>query len=375
MTEPGRHPGQLLYDFAFRFMLGFWVLLGLLDLLKNWVAASNAGRPFDWPWSLAFVALYSLAWGLISPAIYVAFKALLSASWAKRFVMHGFLSVTFGGLHILLLSICFSFLNYVANDINSTFWSYYQGRTSGRFYPGWLDSAISYCMVVIILLGFDYYERFRHQATLALQLESQLSQAQLQTLRMQIQPHFLFNAHNTIAMLVRRGRHNAAVDMISGLSDMLRTSLTRESQQLIPLHEEVDLAEKYLNIERARFEDRLSVDIEVQPTIRDALVPNLILQPLIENAIKHGIGRALSGGSLKISARATGNRLHLQVWNSGPHLPEDWRIERCEGIGLRNVTQRLEKLYGNECCFELTNCENGVAAEVYIPLDFQRKEA
>ncbi len=354
-------------EFAFRFILAFWLLLGLIDLLKNVVGTLNAGRAVAWADTLQFVTLYSGVWIVLSYPIYRLFQRTCGKSWLARLATQAGGSLLFGCVHTLLLSCSYSLLVYLSGSFETSFIEFYLPRIFGRFFPVWLNSALAYWVVVIILFAFDYYEQFRRQSTLALQLESELSQAQLQALRMQVQPHFLFNAHNTIAMLIRRKQYDQAVNMISGLSDLLRTTLTRENHQFITVDEEVAIINKYLAIEKARFEDTLSVAIDVASEVGDALVPNLILQPLVENAIKHGVARALAGAALRISAKKRDGKLVLGIHNSGPGLTESGASTRPGGIGLQNVRNRLQKLFGDEHRLSLANTDGGVLAQMEIP--------
>ncbi len=357
---------SILRHFAFRFMIGFWLLLGLIDLLKSFIYTANAGIDFDWGSSLQFVSFYCLAWFLLSFPIYELFQRTAHLNWQQRALLHSIASIIFGGLHVLITSFSF-FLCDTLMSHHVDFWEAYFAVLTGRMMPAWLDRSLTYWMVAIILLAFDYYEKFRKQTTLALQLESELSQAQLQALRMQVQPHFLFNAHNTIAMLIRGGKHTAAVDMLSGLSDMLRTALTQENDQFITLKHEIHLIEKYLNIEKARFEERLSVHVEVDQETSSALVPSLILQPLVENAIKHGVAREMNKAEIRISATRNKGELVIVIYNSGPALPADWSLEDSKGIGLQNVRRRLQTLYPETSNLELINAPGGVEARIHIP--------
>ncbi len=361
-------------DFAFRFILAFWLLLGLIDLLKNVVGALNAGRTVAWADALQFVALYSGVWIALSYPIYRLFQRTCGKPWLAKVAAQAGGSLLFGCAHTLLLSCAYSLLVYLSGSFETSFIEFYLPRISARFFPVWLNSALAYWVVVIILFAFDYYEQFRRQSTLALQLESELSQAQLQALRMQVQPHFLFNAHNTIAMLIRRKKYDQAVNMISGLSDLLRTTLTREHHQFVTVDEEVAIINKYLAIEKVRFEDTLTVSVEVASDVSDAQVPNLILQPLVENAIKHGVARALDGACIRIFAKKCDGMLVLGIHNTGPGLAESRDSVRTGGIGLQNVRSRLQKLFGNEQRLSLANADGGVLAQLEIPFLIGRQD-
>ena len=164
----------------------------------------------------------------------------------------------------------------------------------------------------------------------------------METLQMQLRPHFLFNALNAIAMLVRRDRKQEAVDVIVGFSELLRYVLDESGTLDVSLNEELGFVRRYLDIERIRIGDRLAVRVDIEPGTGGALVPNLILQPLVENALKHGIVGRPEGGTLWIRAQRRGSRLRLEVEDDGPGLPQEFSLGRTRGVGLRNLQERLE---------------------------------
>jgi LytS/YehU family sensor histidine kinase len=216
--------------------------------------------------------------------------------------------------------------------------------------------------------------RRAHEAELrASRLEAQLIQARLEALRAQLNPHFLFNALNTIAMLVRRQANAEALRGIVGLSQLLRQVLDRRAAPEVSLGEELALVEHFLAIEQLRYPDRLRVRIQVDPDVLEAQVPNLLLQPLVENAVRHGIGRREDAGIVEIVARRRRGALTLQVWDDGPGLPDGWRPEADFGLGLANTRERLQRLYGRRHRFELRNdARGGVRALVRIPFHLAR---
>lgn len=213
----------------------------------------------------------------------------------------------------------------------------------------------------------EYYGKYRERDLQASQLEAQLSQAQLQALKMQLHPHFLFNTLNAIAGLVRTDKSTEAVNMLSGLSDLLRRRLDQEDRQEVTLREELDFVELYLDIQQVRFSDRLKVEMVIDPETAEAPVPNLILQPLVENAILHGVSHNIGPTSLVIAADHVGESLRLRVFNSGRSISGDGQQKRKSGIGLSNTRTRLQQLYGNAQNFELRNVDGGVEAVVNIP--------
>jgi signal transduction histidine kinase len=210
-----------------------------------------------------------------------------------------------------------------------------------------------------------YYTRFREGELRAAQLETQLAQAQLQALRAQLHPHFLFNTLNSIAVLMHRDVPGAE-QMLHRLSGLLRITLEHAATQEVPLHEELEFLRLYLDIEQTRFRDRLTVTVEVAPEALDVPVPYMLLQPLVENALQHGIGQRTEGGHLEIHATATNGMLSIVVRDDGPGLSADGAGR--EGIGLSNTRGRLERLYGAHYRFTLRNLEaGGVEVDLGIP--------
>jgi LytS/YehU family sensor histidine kinase len=234
---------------------------------------------------------------------------------------------------------------------------------------------IVYGMILGVGYAFSYYRRFRERELRTTQLESQLAQAELQALRMQLQPHFLFNTLNGIAGLVRDQKNRAAVSMIAGLSDLLRHTLQNAGKQEVPLREELEFLELYLDIQQMRFPDRLKVQMQIAPEALDAQVPNLMLQPLVENAIRHGIAERAAAGTVGVSARRENGQLELKVYDDGPGLQPKQRPEESAGIGLSNTRARLEQLYGERYRFDVQNrAEGGVEAIIRIPLQLAAEE-
>jgi LytS/YehU family sensor histidine kinase len=211
----------------------------------------------------------------------------------------------------------------------------------------------------------DSAAREREAARLSVrnaELESELARAQLEMLRAQLHPHFLFNALNTIAGLIRERRNEAATDVIAGLGGLLRHALSTLDRDEIPLREELDVLESYLDVERARFRDRLTVDFDVEQAALERDVPSLILQPIVENAIRHGIATDPAGGRIRISARALPNALELEVRDTGRGF--DRTVERtADGarLGLRNTRARLQRLYGTRHSLDVGNADDGGA--------------
>lgn len=229
--------------------------------------------------------------------------------------------------------------------------------------------ALFYGLILGVGSALDYYQQFRERQLRASQLEAQLAQAELQMLKMQLHPHFLFNTLNGITGLVRDNDNDAAVEMLVGLSDLLRQTLDNAGKQEVRLGEELEWLELYLKLQQIRFSDRLQISINAEPDTLDALVPNLITQPLVENAIRHGLAPRALPGTVSLFARLDNIKLQLKVCDDGVGLPEGWRLASSNGLGLLNTEARLRQLYGSDFVFEVRNrVLGGVEALLSIPL-------
>lgn len=236
-----------------------------------------------------------------------------------------------------------------------------------RSLNGTLSSLVFYAGILIVSYVLDSKARLAEQQTHTARLNEQLSIARLDALRKQVEPHFLFNTLNAVSGLVRAGRDEDAVTMIAGLSDFLRHTLERSSRQQVPLAEELEFVEKYLSIEKIRFADRLRLDVDVPLDLYQAQVPSLILQPIVENAVKHGIAKRAEGGTIRIAASLDEGKIALTVSNDGPPLLP---VEISgSGIGNVNVRTRLKNLYGDAFEFTMRNGRAG-GVEVAISMPY-----
>ena len=226
---------------------------------------------------------------------------------------------------------------------------------------------IIYWMILFGGQVIDYNRRLREEELRASLLQSQLAMAQLQALKMQLHPHFLFNTLHAISALV--GKNPEAADkMIARLSDLLRMSLESDGAQEVLLEQELEFLQGYLDIQKTRFGDRLSVVMDIDADVLHALVPNMILQPLVENAIKHGIAPRSSGGNIAITVSRRDGFLNIQIEDDGPGLPSQAASGITFGVGLSNTRARLEQLYRGAHRFELSNAaEGGLLVELEVP--------
>ena len=225
---------------------------------------------------------------------------------------------------------------------------------------------MTYWTIVGLSHAVLYYRESEDRALRTSQLETRLVEAQLKTLQQQLHPHFLFNTLHAISALMHRDVEAADRTLIR-LSDLLRLTLEHIGQQEIPLEAELDFLAKYLQIEQTRFADRLVVRFDVQPETLETLVPNLILQPLVENAIKHGVSKRSGPGHIDISARRDGDKLRMEVRDDGVGLSEDALTALQKGIGVSTTRARLQHLFGADYRFEFHRQASGLAVVIAIP--------
>lgn len=254
--------------------------------------------------------------------------------------------------------------------------------TGGTFdWPSWgaiISGTLFYTFIMMawstLYFGIKYYREVEAERARALKAESHAHQAELRALRYQLHPHFLFNTMNAISTLIAEERNREAERMVTRLSDFLRLTLEQDTAPEVPLAEELDFARRYLDIERIRFGDRLKTTIDTEPETLSALVPALVLQPLVENAVRHGIAPLESGGHLRIEARTAGDRLLLRVEDNGRGLGDGVSTrDLCQsGVGLSNTHARLEALYGDAFRFDLKRSDGGGCAVILdLPLRMQ----
>jgi two-component system LytT family sensor kinase len=245
----------------------------------------------------------------------------------------------------------------------SDFWT----NAFGSFYGRNIIDMAYYWAVLAFGYSLEIYQRYKNEELRSAQLEARLVETELKALREQLRPHFLFNTMNTIAVLVREGKNDQAVTLIARLSSLLRMSLDNTRVHEVTLRQEMEFLALYIEIQRARFSDRLHVDIAIEPDALEARIPNLILQPIVENAILHGIAPKTGPGRVVVSGRISDGKLHLGVTDDGPGIGDGTKRTK-EGIGLSNTRERLAKIYGSKGHLSLrSEPGRGVAVEIILP--------
>lgn len=333
-------------------------LLGLLDTCHFAYYLYDSDAPIDIGRVLLRECPPWILWGLAVPAV---------IRWGERFRLEWPppAAVVLAHLAGMVAAIgLFGFLpSALAHAIDLALPSWRELR--GSFVYQAPKAVVTYSATI----GFGYAAGHAARARQLLELRGELSRAQLTALRMQLNPHFLFNTLHTIGALVRDGDPTGAVDMIAKLGDVLRRVLRTGGDPEAPLRDEIDFLRGYLEIEQARFGDRLRVAWQLDPRSESLPVPQLILQPLVENALRHGLSRRARPGSLTISSSVRDERLELVVTDDGDGLPADLAARSSAGVGLANVRARLSHLYGDSAELSLAPREaGGVAARIVLPL-------
>jgi two-component system, LytTR family, sensor kinase len=303
-------------------------------------------------------------WAFLTPFILRAGRRFPfeRRNWLRRTSLHLLFSVCFAIIQLSLHGAVLPQLGVFPSVMNG-FSSAFLFLLIIGFHP----NIVTYFMILGIQSGFRYYRQYQEREREALRLEllgaelqSQLMRAQLGALKMQLQPHFLFNTLNAIMSLVRQRKGEQAEEMLARLSDLLRCVLEDVEAQEVPLRRELEYLRLYLYIEQARFQDRLKVEISADPAILDAALPQMGLQPIVENAIRHGIGRSSAAGLIRIGASRVNDRLELRVQDDGPGFPVV-NSSPDSGIGLSNTKERLRQLYGAEANLKIENGQQGGA--------------
>jgi two-component sensor histidine kinase len=344
-----------------------WTILGCVFALPD--LSAGAG----WRHALLLSLTLWWSWGIVTPLILWADRRIpvSSKQLARRVLAHFFPSLLVTSVYV-----------YVLGAVRAAFGiNEWNGLLSLRFFVNALGGMFLWNWLVYwLILGawqaYRYHDHYIASELRLERLEKSFSEARLNALRMQLDPHFLFNALNTISSQVERDP-KLARGMIEHLGDLLRLSLESKDRQEVPLAEEMAFLEHYLAIQKIRFGDHLRIETQIAPDVKYASVPCLFVQPLVENAIRHGISRRASGGTVIVSAQRDGNRLDIRVLDDGVGLPTGWTLENSGGVGLSVTRQRVAGLYPDgETCFAVKRrASGGTEVEISLPLRWTGKDA
>jgi hypothetical protein len=338
------------------------LLIASVPVAMTALASRTGGERGQPPEPLSHVVAYAAAqwypWVLVAPAIDTLVRRSRPRNRrdrARSVATHVVLCAAFVVVHAAIM------LGAIAAVMDEKSRSFVD-----RVLDDWIPNALLY---TVLFVGFTIAESRRRQTEVAERLRAELAEARLDALRQQLNPHFLFNTLNHIVAELRSRDVDAALATLLPLSDLLRDVL-RERAQVIPLRDEVRMIERYLEIERARFGDRLQAAVTYDPRALDALVPSSLLQPLVENAMRHGVSRTDGRCTVAVTVRPHGGRLAIEVRDGGPGLTPH-PASSDTGIGLSNTRQRLSYLYGPDHAFDLRTLEGG-GLLVSIDLPFRR---
>jgi two-component system, LytTR family, sensor kinase len=338
-----------------------WTLLAGSYSVMIYLTYLHVGRPVSWWFAISSNFLDFYTWAALSPLVLLLIKRwpIDRKHWFHSLAIHlpasALLSLAAFAITIPLF--------WAVGGLN---------RTTYPIYPSLVDffrkqifdpynlhhGLMIYWVIVVVGHTIRYYEKYKGSEIRASQLEAQIAQAQLQALKMQLHPHFLFNTLNAISVLMREDVEKANHVLVR-LSELLRLTLDSTGKQEVPLKQELEFLDTYLEIEKTRFQDRLVVRIEIDPATLQAQVPNLLLQPLVENAIRHGVAPRATTGIVEVRSARKNGKLELQVCDNGPGLRNFKSPNKSNGIGLTNTRARLERLYRSEYEFDLTDAAGG----------------
>ena len=343
-------------------VIGGWAFLGFVLAIEVYFNNRAWGMPaefFD-----AAIPQFGrvIMWALMAPLI-LRMREKMRLSKGRWFGGIGFhLAMSFVVMATYYLGRMFAYLMF-SDEPLSGFWDV---ALKGFFGRNIIDMAY-YWAVLAFGYSLEIYHRYKNEELRSVQLEARLVETELKALREQLRPHFLFNTLNTISVLVREEKRDAAVTLIARLSSLLRMTLDNTRVHEVTVRQEMDFLERYIEIQKARFSDRLNVEISIEPAAMEAWIPNLLLQPLVENAILHGIAGKSGPGRVDVMGRVEDGKLHLEVRDDGPGLGDGIKRAR-EGVGLSNTRERIAKIYGAQGQLLLrSEPGHGVSVRIVLP--------
>jgi hypothetical protein len=346
--------------------IGASVLLGLLFALQDWVSTLRMGTHVPVPVIVLAWSFHFFLWGSILWCIWAIFQPQIQNGTLKT-ILIGFLPLSIVISILEEMAFLFVFANLPSNHSHMTYWR----RVTTFLYSELINNMVIFWCGFFLIRGLSYYDLFRQNEQVAAQLEIQLANARLSALRMQLNPHFLFNTMNGISSLMRTDVE-AADRMLEQLSFLMRITIERGDAQLIPLRDEMEFVETYLAMQDLRYTGRVEQSVHVAPELHEALVPTMLLQPIVENAFKHGLSKVVAGGQLRIDVGRDAKRMRISVRNNGGGLKSGaGRALNRQGVGLANVQSRLQMHYGDDYSFVIDEPEREVVqVSICLPIQF-----
>jgi len=363
---------------------GVWTLIALAGAVTMYQFNRMRGWPRNFGNMLALELSQSLTYAPLTPFVFLLAcrYPLRGGVWRRRLVLYLVGSLVFTVVHVILRGLTYHVWDVGTASYASAIWDSHAHALKIRwdlfeslfFYNVVDDITGTYVPIVLIAHVVSYYQRFRQRELRTSQLQTQLAKAHLQALKSQLQPHFLFNTMHSISALMLTDVQ-AADRMMTRLSDLLRMTLDAEETQITTLSRELEFVNCYLEIEKIRFEERLNVILDISPETLDAQVPQLLLQPLVDNAVKHGISKLSAAGEIRIIVKTQNGELQLEIRDNGPGFSILGSFQH-NGLGLRVTRDRLESLYGQDQSMELLSPpEGGGTVRVCIPFRTQPGES
>src|SRR3989440_11827222 len=347
-----------------------WMLYGFFFASQIIFTRAYLGRPLRVGGTLAAWLICSFMWLGATPFILKLARRfpLERHRWIKSSLLHLTASAIFAVL-LLAIYVLVSFLAGLQSG-EQLFLPAYRNQLVTSLH----SQILTYWMIVGLTHAIHYYRKYRERELRAAQLETKLARAQLDALKMQLHPHFLFNTLNTISVLMNEDVI-LANRLLLRLSDLLRLALNTTDAHEVPLRQELEFLRSYLEIEQTRFQDRLTVRLDIDAGAFEAQVPNLILQPLVENAIRYAVAPRATKSTIEIRATRLNGQIELQVRDDGPGIEGTQKTAGVAGIGLRNTRSRLEKLYGSAHSFDLLTADGGgLAVRITIPFHTENRD-
>jgi hypothetical protein len=315
-------------------------------------------------------------WAALTPLIFASARRVpvTRRRWGRPVAFHVVTAVVMSAVAptVACALFCLFWRGTTWTEVTGPMMPYWRGTLAFRA----VSDPLTYGMILAAGFALRAYDENRERERNAADMRRALVATQVEALKMKLQPHFLFNTLNSISFLAVEKDVKGVVSMVERLGDLLRSSMRVTGRQLVTVREEVALANQYLEIEEIRFTDRLTVTRRIAPGALDALIPSLVLQPMIENSIKHGFSRRIDASRLEVAIRRDGDALVVTVEDDGPGVPPGWDLATHCGRGLKNVIERLEKLYPGDWAFTLRNQPHGGAvARLRIPWQERPAEA
>jgi len=343
-------------------LCGVWTMVAFFFATQVYMLYSREEKPVPFRRALLVEGLACLLWALVTPLVlWLARRFRIERNnWRRRVPFHFLIGLSL--ISLLMMIDYVLYMNFTGRPENLTSLNIFQFIIYNV--DRWL---LTYWVVVLSSHALNYYQSFRKGELNAARLRTQLAQSQLEALKMQLQPHFLFNTLHSISALLNKDVDGART-MITRLGDFLRLTLENSGTQEVPLQQEIEFLNGYLEIERIRFQDRLTTEVRIDPSVLNVQVPNLILQPIVENAMRHAIATSSNAGRIEIVAGPRNGMLRIQVRDNGPGVSAAPGNHLKHGVGLANTRARLEQLYGSRHRFELANeSAGGCVVTLEIP--------